>query len=94
MIGISFLSVIWEESINIFNIDNMTLFCDNKAYCHNNERTFSTTRGGLVKNRKKLFIKVEMKLVSGVVDHCHSKHIPHDLLGTVRNLGSKSCPSS
>ena len=23
-----------------------------------------------------------MKLVSGVVDHCPSKHIPHDLLGT------------
>ena len=35
-----------------------------------------------------------MKLVSGVVDHCPPEHIPHDLLGAVRNLGSKCCPSS
>ena len=39
MIAIFFLSVTWEGggAKHFFNIDNMTLYGDNKVYCHNNQ---------------------------------------------------------
>ena len=58
MIGISFFfcDVGRGEVIYIFNIDYMALFGDNKVYCHNNEGTFSTTRGGGADQEQKITI--------------------------------------